>query len=527
MAAPQIRQGSGGTYDAPGVYVNIIPPPQTAINGVSTNIIGIVGTASFGPVNAPAIFSDGASAERLFGPMMNRTTDLMTQAVCAMKTGANNFRGVRVTDGSDQAASLKLMDKATPTAAIGATLSLVYTGSYGNNLTATISAGTRKDTQKLVITFPGYAPEVFDNLAASTGKTFWENLRDAVNNGQSGVRGPSQLVVASVPDNSSAIAPKITIPPTPCPATGGTDGADVDTPEKVAALITTMVGLDDHTPRTGMYALRNTGASVALLADSDNATWAEQLAFGLSEGMLMIGVGANGESVASAISAKPDVDGYALKLLLGDYAYINDTTNNIMRMVSPQGFAAGRLTTLGPHESGLNKPIYGIVATQSSLQQAIYSSAELAQLKLAGIDVIAAPSPGGDYFAMQLGHNACSDSTRWGDNYTRMTNFLAETIAKGIGGFIGQLQTVTERNEAKAALDNFLSNLELKGWIGDVNGGPAFRVTIDASNNPTSQVVQGIQAGRVQVVYLSVVEEFVIDLQGGVTVAGTIAPTLA
>ncbi|MFX5634332.1 hypothetical protein ABTE18_21015, partial [Acinetobacter baumannii] len=69
--------------------------------------------------------------------------------------------------------------------------------------------------------------------------------------------------------------------------TGGTDGATT---------ITSSVLLGQDTiPRKGMYALRNTYTSIALLADCDDSTsWTTQVAFGMFEGIYMIGVGPAG-----------------------------------------------------------------------------------------------------------------------------------------------------------------------------------------------------------------------------------------
>jgi uncharacterized protein len=55
--------------------------------------------------------------------------------------------------------------------------------------------------------------------------------------------------------------------------------------------------------------------------------------------------------------------------------------------------------------------------------------------------------------------------------------------------------------------------------IGDVNGGPAFSVEIDAANNPDSQVALGYMVANVQVKYLSIVWFFLVNLEGGQTVS--------
>lgn len=53
------------------------------------------------------------------------------------------------------------------------------------------------------------------------------------------------------------------------------------------------------------------------------------------------------------------LDSYAVKLLHGDWITWNDPMNQVLRMVSPQGFAAGRRGNLSPEQSSLNKQLYG------------------------------------------------------------------------------------------------------------------------------------------------------------------------
>lgn len=291
--------------------------------------------------------------------------------------------------------------------------------------------------------------------------------------------------------------------------TGGTDGATTITG-------TVLLG-QDTVPRKGVYALRSTGASVAMLADCDDSTsWATQIAFGLSEGIYMIGTGPAGDTIANAVTVKSTagIDSYAFKLLFGDWVYWLDTVNGATRLVSPQAFVAGLLSNLSPQNSSLNKQIYGVVGTQKSNANQQYSSAELQTLIQAGIDLIANPVPGGSYFGCRSGHNTSSNSLTYGDNYTRMTNYIASTINAGMGKYVGQLQSTTVRAQAAATLSNFLSSMEQQGMIGAVNGGPAFSVQIDAANNPMNRVALGYMQADVKVIYLSVIEKFIVNVEG-------------
>jgi phage tail sheath protein FI len=502
---PVTQQGQINTTAlvVPDLYVQIVPPQTQYINGVPTNILGIVGTASWGPTNSPTVVGNMAQYAAIFGPVMPRKYDLGTPLAAAIMQGANNFRVVRVTDGTDTAALIAVLTNCI-------TFTSKYTGSFGNQISVTVGPGSQANTQKVVVAAPGLVPECFDNIGLGlTGNALWVAIANAINNGTNALRGPSQLIVASA--GVGTTAPVNTA--TSYALAGGTDGT---------ATLTASVLLGvDTVPRKGMYALRNTGASVAMLADTDdNTSWAAQIAFGLAEGIYMILAGPSGDTISNAVTVKgtAGVDSYAAKLLFGDWVYWLDTYNNQLRLISPQGFIAGLLANLSPQNSTLNKQLQGIVGTQKTYANQQYSSAELQLLGSAGIDLITNPVPGGSYFGARFGHNTSSNPMVHGDNYTRMTNYIAYTLNGGMGGFVGKLQSPTVRQQAQDTISAFLSNLEQQGMIGDADGGAAFSVVLDKGNNPPSRVALGYMQCDVKVKYLSVIEFFLINVEGGQSV---------
>src|SRR5277367_4626976 len=103
---PIVQQGSINTTAlvVPDLYVQIVPPQNLVLNGVPTNVIGIVGTAPWGPVDETTIVGTMADYAQQFGSIAPRTYDMGTQVATAVQQGAQNFRCVRVTDGTDAAA---------------------------------------------------------------------------------------------------------------------------------------------------------------------------------------------------------------------------------------------------------------------------------------------------------------------------------------------------------------------------------------------------------------------------------------
>ena len=490
---PIFQQGSLNTtaLTVPDLYVQIVaPPPQ--LNGVPSNILGIVGTATWGPVNSPTIASNPADATLQFGKMQARKYDLGTAVYAASLQGASNFRLVRVTDGTDVAASATITcgTSALATAAAAAinsgastlrgpsqlvvassssttlTLTAKYTGSLGNSLQAILGAGTQANSSKLSLSLPGQVPEVFDNIGAtSTGSPLTGTF------------------------------------------TGGTDGATTITSA-------VLIG-QDTIPRKGMYALRGTGCSVGILADADDSTqWTTQVAFGQSEGVFMYGADPAGDSISTFAStlATAGIDNYDMAIAFGDWIYINDPINGVTRAISPQGFLAGCRANLSPEQSVLNKPMYGIVGTQKSMLNQQYSAAELAAIAAARGEVITNPIPAGNSFGARLGINTSSSAATNGDNYTTMTNYISKTLNAGMGLFVGKVQSPTVQQQARATLDNFLQNMFQQNMI------QAWKVILDGTNNPQTRVALGYMQADVSVQYLSIIRYFLINLAGGQTV---------
>jgi len=494
--------------NAPGVYLQIQPPPPI-INGVATNLLGLVGVGSWGPVNSATLIGSGNDQANWLGSPQVRKYDLSTAVQVALAAGSNAIMYVRVTDGTDVAASCLVKD--TAGTVTGLTLTALYTGTIGNTLTAAITTGTAPSSFKLTLTRPGFTPEVFDNVTG-TGAALWTAFASAVNNGLSGVRGPSQLFVATV--GSSTAAPSTSATFT---ATGGTDGT-------ASIADAALLGTDGtSTTRKGMYALRSSGVQVATLVDhTDSTAWSSIASFALNEG-IYFGVqgpaGASYSTVSTSLNTA-GADTYALKVFVGDWIYWQDGTNNVQRLLGSTTFWAPNQAAMAPHLSSLNDSIFGIASTQRVAQKSNYSMAEIGQIATARLDTITNPSPGGNYYACQTGRNASSNAATCGDNYTRMTNYLALTLSAAFGYVIGKPQTTDLRNQAKSAIQSFLGNLWSIGYIGDVNNPQAvpYTVVIDKTNNTDQAVANGYMTANVAVKYLSIVFYFVINLQGGQTV---------
>lgn len=571
---------------APGLLV-IESLNSGAIAGVATNNIGVDGTATYGPKNSPTFCADIDDYIFNFGTPQTNKYDMGTFVYVAGLQGSQaNFYCVRVTDGTDTAAITRLNDSQS-LVGVGALLSAKYTGTTGNTFQAKVIAGSISGTYTLVIGRPGYVSESFINISGS-GATFWTNLINAVNNGQSGIRGPSQLVVASAADVVNEVtitaagsgytsatvsasggggtgfaatvtvaagevtaititnrgtgytsAPTLTIsgdgtgatataslvstsaPATPANAytfTGGTNG-------NTGVTGATQVGSDSST-RTGMYAFRNTNINLFALVDNDDTTtFSNQLSFAQTIGAQTIFTGPSGQTAAQAVTAKQGlgIDDPSFIYLIGDYCnFLDNYNNSVVRLIPQQGFYAGKMGNLSPEQDPLNKQMLGILSTQLTSQNRIYSDGEITQFLENGIEVISKPSPGGNYFACQTGKAGSSDLTINDVYIQRMANFLALSLSKSgvLGSYIGQLQTPETRASARNAISSFLQDLVGQGQI------EAFSVELDEANNPQSRVRLGFMQADVTVQLFNAIITFVINLDVGTASIQSVQPTV-
>jgi hypothetical protein len=443
-----------------------------------------------------------------FGSIQARKHDMGTPVMTAILQGANVFYCVRVTDGTETYATGTL----TAASLAVATITAKYTGSLGNQITTTLQNGSKADTYQLIVAVPGSTPEIFDNLST------YDDIASAVNNGIPQIRNPSQWITAT---SSSTDVPTANIAVT---LTGGTDGAASITP-------TILIGQDQTSgqQRTGMYALRDQPVSIGVLSDLDTlSSYTTVGAFAVGEGVYFIGTGPQSDATANvvavaALKRAAAIDDYSIKIMFGDWPYWNDPVVGLTRLVSPQGFEAGRLAALSPEQSSLNKRIYGIQGTLrtglNQSQNTLFTYAEKQVLGSAGIDLICAPANGGAYYAPQFGHNSSSDARNKGDNYTRMFNYVAETINKGAGLYIGVLNNEKNRRSVKATLDLYFGNLFSQGMLSLTNDGKLpWLVTCDSTNNPQSMSDLGYLIVDIKVKLTPIVEFLVFNLELGQTV---------
>lgn len=486
---PQINQAGALNTSAltvPDLYVQIVPP-QLVLQGQPSNRLGFVGTASWGPVNTSVIVSGMGSYYGAFGPKQNKTTDLGIAVNIAALNGVSDMRCVRVTDGTDVAAALTNFSG-------GVTVVASCTGTAGNAINVQLLPQTQGAA--FVVSHASLGTRTY------TGPD-WPTIANNVNG------DPTALVRLPLSGTPAL---------TPASATlgGGTDGVPSNT--------TAYLGSDASGARAGLYALRNTGCAVASIVGVYDATlWSQMAAYGLSEGTYVVTSGSPSQSIQTAVNIL-NTSGAAstwLKVMFGDWIYVNDDTFGII-MVSPALFAAAKLAALAPSESSLNKAMVGVVGSQRSgtsyqNQTTTYSNAELAVLVSAGIDVITNPLPGGAMWGCRIGHNSSQNAAVQGDNYTRMTGYIAKSLALGAGQYDGRTINDNLLGDIRAGLLGLLQSMLSQGLLAMQGTSYPYSVVCDSSNNPQVRTALGYVQADIAVRYQGINEKFIVNMQGGTT----------
>jgi hypothetical protein len=625
------------TLSADDLYITIANPPGF-IRGVATDVIGLVGTADWGPVNQPVFMGNASAALTAFGPIsaasLTDAHDLATDLALAFgqATSAATLEGwaVRVTDGTDVAASAAIPGAASsasetvtvggtahtgdhlnltftssaiagspltitytltgadtlnsaaaalaaainansvlaalgfdaiavgavvsvyqPTAlspqatytesvtgggatttltlstgaavTAGLTLAAVYTGTVGNGLQCTMQAGASTGSFTALLALPSLGlQESYPNIAG--GAAFWSTLQSAINNGMSGVRGPSQIARASAADNSVG-AP--TLATTTC--SGGLSG-------RAGVTTSTLIGSDTAVPRTGLFALRqqNPGVGVAWLSGCvDTAANASLLNFEQTEGCTALVPFATGTSTATAVAAVATNGIHDPGFVyVKDWIYWFDPINALVRLSPPTAVIGGLIATLPPQVNPGNEPVNMVTGTERVAPTGTvpYTLGEIGQLANAGIMFVYNPIPAGTEFGARVGQTTSLNAATAGVEWWRTSVFLAKSFASTMGQFVDGLQSQQPndplRNAVKLQLNTFLQGL--KGNNGTLGVIDDYSVSCTFSASPSAVPGNGVNTPAsiaqhylfvlVRVTYLSTVRFFVIALQGGTTV---------
>ena len=120
---------------------------------------------------------------------------------------------------------------------------------------------------------------------------------------------------------------------------------------------------------------------------------------------------------------------------------------------------------------------------------------------------------------MRIGHNSSTNATIQGDEYTTLSNYIARTLAGGMGAYVGAVINAGLLTSIRTTLLSFLSNMLGQGMLGSIDGTIPYSVISDSSNNPQTRTALGYVQADVAVRYQGINEKFIVNLQGGTGVS--------
>ncbi len=413
----------------PGTYIEVRAEGLIGVGGIVTGNIGIVGTASRGPVEEVRTLSSLADAIDLYGledsltsPRLADTPLTLVRTLRqAFEGGARNVLAVRAANGDPTPATLDIAS------ADGRGFTLTATGSGGSGSSGTwgrdlsvkvVTDATMPDVCQLTVTYRKRS-EVFSG--ADTGEVF-------------NALAASTFVTASGLDHQTALLTSLAS----TPLAGGTDGADAGVSDVASAL--------EQLEERQVNILLVAGMSAKRIGNVVQG----HLARTLNEGRERIAIlGADVPGTATD-AAKVVEDADALEndrvVLVAPGLRTADGT------LAPSYLAAvvaGRLSTLAPHVSLTNKSL-------PATPDVRYSSGVVSTLL--GKQVLVVRQKYGTQVVRGLTTSAPPFSQI---SVRRTVDYAKAGVRLGSDPYIGRLNNARVRAALQATLDGFLSQMVL------------------------------------------------------------------
>lgn len=441
-----------GEMILPGTYIDVRSEGLIGVGGISTGNIGIVGTASRGPLNTVTLISSYADAVEVFGeydewdasPENGEEPLSLTRSLEQLfKGGASTVYAVRVTsinDGAVDSASWNITDTS---AASCFTVTANTPGTWGNDIAITVTAPVSDDSPKV-----GTMEVIFGRNKESFEFNDAEELHKAIS------ANSKLLKTETLEDDAKALVPTTISTVTPVDSNG---------PSVTAVEV-----------EAGLALLATSPVNIVTVAGLDSATISASLLAHLeateNEGKERIAVvGTSSDDVSTIVSSDAGSVSNARLILVAPGIKAVDAAkkNSKDKTVSlPAPYAAaivaGKLSTLAPHISLTNKdvPVQALSTEYNKAQQKELLQNEVLVLhKNLGTRILKGITTDTGAFK-QI-------------SVRRIVDYAKEGVRIGSNPYIGRLNNSRVRSALKATLDGFLSQMcldeMLTGYTLDVS----------------------------------------------------------
>jgi hypothetical protein len=415
----------------PGTYIEVRAEGLISVTSPATGNIGVVGTASRGPVGTVVPLGGYADAIDTFGtydafasPTLADTPLTLTRAIEQLYTGgAGSVYAVRIANGVPTFASVAV--NATGATA-GFTLTAKDAGSWGNTITYTLvnegDGGTPNWTLTLIA---GATKEVYSGTNVGA-------VHDAI------AAAKSQLVTIGDASNSGSGFDTVA---TATAFTGGTDHANVassDVANGLAALAAQTVNIL-VVAGLGSAAIR--AVVGAHLEQTENDGF-ERIAI----------LGATSSDLTTVAGEVADIADKRIVLVAPGMQATDAPTGTTVTLPPPYlaAVVAGKLSALAPEISLTNQTVPVADVDQH------YNTAALKTLLLDRV-LLVRPK-----FGFQIVKGITTDTGAFKQiSVRRVVDYAKAGVRSGANPYIGKLNNVRVRTALKATLDGFLSQMVL------------------------------------------------------------------
>jgi hypothetical protein len=437
----------------PGTYIEVRAEGLISVGSIATGNIGVVGTASRGPVGTVVPLGSYSDALDTFGaydpfktPLVTGNPLTLTRTIEQLYTGgAGAVYAVRVANGNPTQATAAV--HATG-AGDGLTLVALDAGTFGNTIEYTVvNAGTDAEPAWTLVLTGGTVKETY--VGANIGA-----VRDAI------VAAPSRLVAVGAAANAASGFDTV---PTPTAFTGGTDLPNVSSTDIAS----------------GLTALAHETINILVVAGAGSATVRGVVGSHLeqteNDGRERIAIlGSSTSEAATVESEVADIADKRIVLVAPGLVTTDAPTGTTVTLPPPYlaAVVAGKLSTLAPEISLTNQTVpVGDVDVH-------YNSATLKTLLLDRVLVVRPK------FGFQVVKGITTDTGAFKQiSVRRVVDYAKAGVRSGADPYIGRLNNARVRAALKATLDGFLSQMVLDEML------VSYQLDVTATR---AQEIQGI-----------------------------------
>jgi uncharacterized protein len=496
------------TFTSAGITGSPVALPYVVLSG---DTLTTIATAFKNAVNANAALAAAGIAATSSGMVVTVTS--------------NDLDVIPVITDTSTGSPTETLTIASPSAVTGGTLTALYTGILGNQIKLSILPGSSSSKVNVLLTaWAGKSQEFYVGLPNTSA--FWATLSSTLSGGAGPTVAASNLARFAVAGSGSPMKPQQVIASA---LAGGTDGRGVSSGQLVGSATGGATGQG-----SGLFALLPAKpfcqmASCVGLTDMTVAPNIQEFAF--QNGIAMTLNQSINTDPTTAVQALNEfgIDNYQVICFI-DWCQMFDPVNNVARYVSPDGPLAGLCAALAPQNSPLNKQLQGVITTSRLQAIGPYNNSEVGLANTNGLALVSNPIGQGPTFGFVTAVNTSLDNIGTAPiEYTRMTNFLIQSIGANLGIYLGAPQLQRPIDPTRAAISQSL-NTFLNGMI---NAVPA---QLDAAQvictyDPTGEMagVPGFNTNAtiaahdcsvfVAATYVSSIWYLIFTLQGGTTVS--------